>query len=81
MTREERIERAIQSYKDAFVTPAGQRVLEDLSKFCHVNDTTHVIGDPYGSAQLEGRRQVYLRITQYINTVLGLTPEGGERDA
>ncbi len=44
--------------------PDGQRALEHLSKFCHVHKTTHVVGDTHGSAQLEGRRQVWLLITQ-----------------
>lgn len=46
-------------------------VLADLAKFCHAQDTTHVVGDAHGSAQLEGRRQVWLRIQSY----LGLTDE------
>jgi len=46
-------------------------VLADLAKFCHAQDTTHVVGDSHGSAQLEGRRQVWLRIQSY----LGLTDE------
>ena len=49
-------------------------VLADLEKFCHAAQTTHVYSqeDPHGrdSATLEGRRQVYLRIREY----LALTP-------
>lgn len=43
-------------------------VLHDLERFCHAgpNQTTHVYSaeDPHGrdSAELEGRRQVYMRI-------------------
>ena len=50
------------SYAQFFDTPAGKQVISDLAEFCHMYDTTHVTGDPYGSAQLEGRRQVFLRI-------------------
>lgn len=49
-------------------------VLADLERFCHAGreQTTHVHDDPTGrdSAQLEGRRQVYLRIVGYV----ALTP-------
>ena len=40
-------------------------VLADLERFCHANSTTHVEGDSHGTAQLEGRRQVWLRIQGY----------------
>lgn len=52
------------AYRAVFTAPDGQRVIEHLAKFCHAYKTTHVIGDPHGSAQLEGRRQVWLLITQ-----------------
>lgn len=45
-------------------------VLADLERFCHARDdqTTYVDEDPTGraQAQLEGRRQVYMRLRAYI---------------
>lgn len=48
-------------------SPNGLRVLADLRKFCHAAVTTAVMDgkgaiDPIASAQLEGRRQVFIRI-------------------
>jgi hypothetical protein len=42
-------------------------VLADLATICRAFKTTHVIGDATGSAQLEGRRQVWLRIQEHIH--------------
>ena len=41
-------------------------VLEDLAKFCRANDTTFTKDDRL-SAVLEGRREVWLRIQNYLN--------------
>ncbi len=41
-------------------------VLDDLARFCHANSTIHVPGDTHGTAQLEGRRQVWLRIQEAL---------------
>lgn len=40
--------------------------MADLQGFCHARSTTHVEGDPCGTAQLEGRRQVWLRIQEAL---------------
>lgn len=48
----------------------AQRVLKDLAKFCRANTTTFH-PDPRVHAELEGRREVWLRIQQFIH----LTPE------
>jgi hypothetical protein len=48
----------------------AQRVLIDLAKFCRANASTFD-ADPRIHAVLEGRREVWLRITQHLN----LTPE------
>lgn len=56
-----------QSFRYVFGGEHGKRVLGVLAKFCHVNTTTHVPGDPAGSAQLEGRRQVFLMIQAMCN--------------
>lgn len=50
-----------------FESPDGHAVLADLSRFCHAYATTHCNGDTHGTAQLEGRRQVWLRLTRYLN--------------
>jgi hypothetical protein len=47
-------------------------VLEDLKKFCHAEATTHCFDahdrlDALASAQLEGRRQVWMRINGYLS--------------
>lgn len=46
--------------------PAAQEVLVDLAKFCRANQSTFH-GDPRIHAVLEGRREVWLRITQHLN--------------
>ena len=59
-----------QSYKLVFGSPAGDRVLADLAKFCRANDTTFH-ADPRVHAVLEGRREVWLRIQNHLR----LNPE------
>lgn len=56
------------AYRRAFWSTGrdGEVVLADLARFCHATATTHVPGDPCGTAQLEGRRQVWLRIQEYL---------------
>lgn len=51
----------------SFRSRAGEIVLAELATHCHALDTTFVIGDPQGSAQLEGRRQVWLKIQSHIH--------------
>jgi hypothetical protein len=46
-------------------------VLLDLAHFCYADRTTNVAETCCGRAELEGRRQVWLR----INGMLALTPE------
>lgn len=54
------------SYQLAFTSPAGQDVLIDLAKFCRANASCFD-PDPRLHAVLEGRREVFLRITQHLN--------------
>jgi hypothetical protein len=54
-----------QAYSDTFDGERAAEVLDDLARFCHANSTTHVEGDSHGTSQLEGRRQVWLRIQGY----------------
>lgn len=43
-----------------------EAVLADLAKFCRANESTYNL-DPRMHALLEGRREVWLRITQHLN--------------
>ena len=54
-----------QAYRETFGGERASEVLADLERFCHANSTTHVEGDSHGTSQLEGRRQVWLRIQGY----------------
>jgi hypothetical protein len=65
-------------------------VLADLERFCHARATTAVAGrdgalDPLAAAQLEGRRQVWLRIRamcelsdEQINALTSSAPQDSE---
>lgn len=53
------------NYQLVFGSPAGLEVLKDLARFCRVYDTT--ISSAGHTEMLEGRRQVFLRITQHLN--------------
>tara|TARA_Y100001949_G_scaffold165202_1_gene160737 strand:- start:49 stop:300 length:252 start_codon:yes stop_codon:yes gene_type:complete len=64
--REELLVRS-RAYKQTFGGEDAAKVLDDLERFCHANSTTHVEGDSHGTAQLEGRRQVWLRLQGYRN--------------
>lgn len=50
------------AYKACFNTPAGDIVLNDLYRFCHAMQPTHVNGNEYETAFNEGKRRVFLRI-------------------
>ena len=58
-----------QAYKKVFDGEMATTVLDDLARFCHANSTTHVEGDSHGTSQLEGRRQVWLRIQGFRDLV------------
>lgn len=75
MTLEERIERLkifLHGRKRAYETTfpknsiVAQTVLADLAKFCRADKTTFH-SDPRIHAVLEGRREVWLRITNHLN--------------
>lgn len=59
------------AYQLAFATEAGKAVLADLVPFCRAAETCVVPGDRDRTYVLEGRREVYLRIQDYLT----LTPE------
>lgn len=52
-------------YIRTFNTPAGQKVMEDLARFCRAHESTFH-ADPRIHAALEGRREVWLRIQQHL---------------
>lgn len=47
-------------------SPTVQAVLADLSKFCRANESTFDT-DPRIHALLEGRREVFLRLTAHLD--------------
>ncbi len=56
------------AYRDLFdaESRSASHVLSDLARFCRATKTT--AGDnSHASAQLEGRRQVWLRINYYLH--------------
>ena len=59
------------AYQLAFGSPAGEAVLTDLEPFCRAKETCVVPGDRDKTFVLEGRREVFLRIKDYLD----LTPE------
>lgn len=54
------------AYVKTFQGPFGEEVLADLAKFCRANQTTFH-SDPRVHAVAEGRREVWLRISQHLN--------------
>ena len=58
--------------KDGSLTEAGQRVLRDLGKFCHMHTSTLKVSpvtrsvDTHAMAAAEGRRDVARRVWAYI---------------
>jgi len=54
-----------QAYQTTFLNPVGERVLQDLAKFCRATESTFH-PDPRMSAILEGRREVWLRIQHHL---------------
>ena len=57
------------AYKRVFRSPAGQLVLHDLARFCRAFDTCFH-EDARKHAAAEGRREVWLRITNMIDVKL-----------
>jgi hypothetical protein len=59
------------AYLLAFGTDAGKAVIDDLAIFCRARETCVIPGDRDRTYVLEGRRETYLRIRDYLD----LTPE------
>lgn len=55
------------AYRNTFNSPEGKKVLADLKRFCRALNSSHTPGDPYTTAFLEGRREVWNRILVHIN--------------
>lgn len=53
------------SYREVFKSPAGRRVLYDLSQLCGATSTTYH-EDAREQARLEGRRQIWLAILRIL---------------
>lgn len=51
--------------------PQGRAFLHDLLAFCRVWKISHVIGDPYETAFLEGQRNIGLRVLAGIQACHG----------
>lgn len=54
-------------YRTVFGTPAGGRVLADLTRFCLMDADIHVPGDALETAHNTGRRRVALRIYGFMH--------------
>lgn len=55
-----------QQYLMTFDTEPGKEVLADLARFCRASESTFH-PDPHVRCQLDGRREVWLRIQQHLN--------------
>ena len=55
-----------QAYRKTFKGIYGERVLADLARFCRANDSTFH-KDPRVEGVLQGRREVWLRISKHLN--------------
>jgi len=55
-----------QAYHKTFSGIYGERVLSDLAKFCRANESTFT-PDPRAEGILQGRREVWLRISKHLN--------------
>jgi hypothetical protein len=60
-----------QAYRNVFISPPGEIVLQDLAKFCRAHETTEHPTHPERTHRLNGRREVWL----HIQNELRLTDE------
>lgn len=69
-----RLSRKVQAYRSLEAANGFEIVMADLAKFCHYNRPTTKVSpvtasvDPIAMAQAEGRREVYLRILEMMDT-------------
>lgn len=58
---------------DRLPNPDAEIILKDLARFCRAHRSTAVFSqirgtlDPLASARADGRREVYLRIVEYLH--------------
>ena len=55
-----------QAYRQTFAGGYSRKVLTDLAKFCRANESTFN-PDPRMEGVLQGRREVWLRISKHLN--------------
>lgn len=69
MTFEEIVDKIVRpkkrAYQLTFSSPYSQVVLKDLARFCRANQSCF-LPDARLHAVLEGRREVWLRVQQYL---------------
>jgi len=65
LDKKQKIEARKQDYIRTFTSITGESVLEDLSLFCRENESTFH-ADARIAANLDGRREVFLRIQQHL---------------
>ncbi|QVM82941.1 hypothetical protein [Novosphingobium decolorationis] len=53
--------------REGGVNGVGELVLADLRDFCHANEPTIFDTDPLIMARREGRREVFVRIQNFLN--------------
>jgi hypothetical protein len=58
-------------FRVAFNSDAGKRVLADLAPFCRAHETCFIPGAQDKSLVLEGRREVWLRIRDFLDRTPG----------
>ena len=58
-----------EAYTAVFTGPHGERVAEDLARFCYADRSTFD-ADQRKHAFKEGRREVFLRIQEYLDLSL-----------
>lgn len=56
----------LKSYKRLFDTEDGETVLNDIMTNSGFLNPIHVVGDPYSSANNEGKRELFLYILQKV---------------
>lgn len=54
------------AYKAAFNNPEGRKVLADLRRFCRATLPTADVNNVHTTYLLEGRREVFLRVTAHL---------------
>lgn len=72
-------------HENGHLLPEAERVLADLRKFCGIDRrgivrTATGAGDAMMTAELAGRRDVYMRISAFINIDIGTHIEDDNHD-